>query len=143
MAKSEVEQFFRSHAFIKSLTAGLISAGLDNYVNDGGVLYPSVITKNLAFGTLVGGSIIASNYIAPSLTHLVPIPDTSLYSGKTLEHRLIEVGLSTGSAIIVNKVVFDITNVGIMKQIGIIVLADVLSEYIADYSKSTKLSYLM
>jgi hypothetical protein len=102
---AEVDHFFKSHAFIKSLTAGVVAAGLDNYLNasDGYHMNPEIIAGNVAFGTIVGGSILASNYIAPTFTNLVPIPDTALFSGKTLEHRLIEVSLGTGGAVLLNQ----------------------------------------
>jgi hypothetical protein len=140
---AEVDHFFKSHAFIKSLTAGVVAAGLDNYLNasDGYHMNPEIIAGNVAFGTIVGGSILASNYIAPTFTNLVPIPDTALFSGKTLEHRLIEVGLGTGGAVLLNQTLR--TNyTTLMTQAGIIVLADIVGEYVGDYAKSTPLSYL-
>jgi hypothetical protein len=143
MTMAEVDHFFKSHAFIKSLTAGVVAAGLDNYLNasDGYHMNPEIIAGNVAFGTIVGGSILASNYIAPTFTNLVPIPDTALFSGKTLEHRLIEVGLGTGGAVLLNQTLR--TNyTTLMTQAGIIVLADIVGEYVGDYAKSTPLSYL-
>jgi hypothetical protein len=139
----DVEHFFKSHVFIKSLAAGVVAACLDNYLNasEGYRMNPQIISGNVAFGSIVGGSIFASNYIAPSLTHLIPIPDTALFSGKTLEHRLIEVGLGTGGAVLLNQTLR--TNyTTLMTQAGIIVLADVVGEYVGDYAKSTPLSYL-
>jgi hypothetical protein len=140
---AEVDHFFKSHAFIKSLTAGVVAAGLDNYLNasDGYHMNPEIIAGNVAFGTIVGGSILASNYIAPTFTNLVPIPDTALFSGKTLEHRLIEVGLGTGGAVLLNQTLRT-SYTTLMTQAGIIVLADVVGEYVGDYFKSKPLSYL-
>jgi hypothetical protein len=73
---------------------------------------------------------------------MVPIPDTALFSGKTLEHRLIEVGLASGSAVLINKFAFSVPNKSLMTQIGIILLSDFVSEYVADYAKSKPLAYL-
>jgi hypothetical protein len=139
----DVEHFFKSHVFIKSLAAGVVAAGSDNYLNasEGYRMNPQIISGNVAFGSIVGGSILASNYIAPSLTHLVPIPDTALFSGKTLEHRLIEVSLGTGGAILLNQSLRT-SYASLMKQAGIIVLSDFVGEYVADYAKSKPLSYL-
>jgi hypothetical protein len=140
---AEVDHFFKSHCFIKSATATVVAAGLDNYVNDQGRFTNSnVLTRNLSFGLLVGGSIIAADYIAPSFTHLVPIPDTALFSGKTLEHRLIEVSLGTATAVGLNRFAFRQSIGSVMSQIGIVVLADFVGEYVADYAKSKPLSYL-
>ena len=139
----DVEHFFKSHVFIKSLAAGVVAAGLDNYLNasEGYRMNPQIIAGNVAFGSIVGGSILASNYIAPSLTHLVPIPDTALFSGKTLEHRLIEVSLATGGAVLLNQSLRT-SYTSLMTQAGIIVLSDFVGEYVADYAKSKPLSYL-
>jgi hypothetical protein len=121
----------------------VLAAGLDNYINySGDISNPNILSRNLSFGAVVGGSVYASNYIAPSFTHLVPIPDTALFSGKTLEHRLIEVGLASGSAILINKFAFGVSNKSLLSQVGIILLSDVVSEYIADYAKSKPLAYL-
>jgi len=143
MSNAELKHFFGSHQFIKSVSAGVIAAGLDNYVNyEGNISNPNILTRNLTFGAIVGGSIYASNYIAPSFTHMVPIPDTALFSGKTLEHRLVEVGLASGSSLLINKFALNVTNRSLLTQLGIIVLTDVVSEYIADYAKSKPLAYL-
>ena len=139
----EIEHFFKSHCFIKSITAGVIAAGLDNYLNDQGrVTNTIVISRNASFGLLVGGSIIAADYIAPSLTHLVPIPDTAIFSGKTLEHRLIEVSLGSATAVGLNRFAFHQSVGSVVSQVGIVVLSDFIGEYVADYAKSQPLSYL-
>ena len=142
LSNAEIKHFFGSHQFIKSISAGVLAAGLDNYINYSGTIAPGVISQNLTFGALVGGSVYASNYIAPSFTHMVPIPDTALFSGKTLEHRLIEIGLASGSAVLINKFAFGVPNKSLMTQIGIILLSDFVSEYVADYAKSKPLAYL-
>ena len=74
---AEMDHFFKSHCFIKSVTAGVVAAGLDNYLNSTARSNPVVLTRNATFGAIVAGSIISSDYIAPSFTHLVPIPDTA------------------------------------------------------------------
>ena len=120
----------------------MLAAGLDNYVNySGNISNPNVLSRNISFGAVVGGSVYVSNYIAPSFTHMVPIPDTALFSGKTLEHRLIEVSLGTGGAILLNQSLRT-SYTSLMKQAGIIVLSDFVGEYVGDYAKSKPLSYL-
>ena len=139
----EVEHFFKSHTFIKAATAVVVASALDNYVNDEGRMNNSIVlTRNLSFGMLVGGSIIASDYIAPSLTHLAPIPDTALFSGKTLEHRLIEISLATGTAVGLNRFAFRQSVGSVISQIGIVAFSDFVGEYVGDYMKSKPLSYL-
>ena len=131
-----------SHCAIKSLSAGAIAAILDNYIVENGSRSSYSYGRNISFGILVGSSIALADYAAPSLTHLTPIPDTALFSGKTLEHRLIEVSLGTATTLGVNRYIFG-TSVGTMvQQVGIVVLSDFLGEYIADYAKNQALSYL-
>ena len=142
MSKHDVHNFFQSHTFIKASVAAGVAAGLDNYLNNSDRTNPKVIMKNASFGAIVGGSIIASDYIAPSLTHLVPIPDTALFSGKTLEHRLIEVSLGTTAALALNKFVYEASRGTLLSQAGIVLLSDFIGEYVADYAKSRPLSYL-
>jgi hypothetical protein len=144
MSKHDVHNFFTSHTFIKAATAGVLSAGLDNYLNNSGAARsnPQVIMKNATFGSIVAGSIIASDYIAPTFTHLVPIPDISLFSGKTLEHRLVEVSLGTSTTLLVNTFVLPSSRGTLMSQAGIVLLSDFIGEYVSDYVKSRPLSYL-
>jgi len=139
----EVQHFFKGHTFTKSLTATIVAAGLDNYINDGGRMNNTIVlSRNLAFGGLVGASIISSDYIAPLLTHMTPIPNTALFSGKTLEHRLIEVGLGTATAVGLNRFAFQQSVGSIVSQIGIVAMADFVGEYVSDYIHSKPLSYL-
>jgi hypothetical protein len=98
--------------------------------------------RNATFGGIVAGSIIASDYIAPTFTHLVPIPDTALFSGKTLEHRLIEVSLGTSASVLLNTFVFQASRGTLMTQAGVVLLSDFVGEYVADYLKSQPLAYL-
>jgi hypothetical protein len=142
MSKHDVHNFFTSHTFIKASVAGVISAGLDNYLNNTARTNPQVIMKNATFGSIVAGSIIASDYIAPTFTHLVPIPDTALFSGKTLEHRLVEVSLGTSTTLLVNTFVLPSSRGTLMSQAGIVLLSDFIGEYVSDYIKSKPLSYL-
>jgi len=101
------------------------------------------INKSLSFGAIVGGSIASAHYLAPSLTsHFHTIHDTALYSGKTLEHRLIEISLGSVAAIGATRLAFSSTVGNIINQIGIVVAADIAGEYISDYVNSQPLSYL-
>ena len=136
------DNFFKSHTFIKSTTAGILSAGLDNYFNNTARTNPQVLMRNATFGGIVAGSIIASDYIAPTFTHLVPIPDTALFSGKTLEHRLIEISLGTSASVLLNTFVFQASRGTLMTQAGIVLLSDFVGEYVADYLKSQPHAYL-
>jgi hypothetical protein len=73
---------------------------------------------------------------------MVPIPDTALFSGKTLEHRLIEITLASAAATAVARYGFAMNIGSTFNQLGIVIISDVVGEYIADYAHSQPLTYL-
>ena len=141
----KIEHMLLGHGVVKAVSSAIIAGALDNYVIENGAMNSSAMGRSAGFGLVVGGAIYASNYIAPSFTNLVPIADTSFFSGKTLEHRLIEITLGSAGAIALGKTGFAnnfLPNRDIPKKVGIILIADVLGEYVADYVHSKPLSYL-
>jgi hypothetical protein len=141
----KIEHMLLGHGVVKAVSSAIIAGALDNYINEGGNMDARSVGRSAGFGTIVGGAIYASNYIAPSFTNMVPMADTSFFNGKTLEHRLIEITLGSASAValgrsgVLGTVIMD---KDIPKKIGIILIADVLGEYVADYVHSKPLSYL-
>jgi hypothetical protein len=142
MSVQEIKSVLMSHVFVKSVSAGIIAAVLDNRINDSGRMDMLYLQKSASFGGLVGASIASAHFLAPSLTSHIHISDTALYSGKTLEHRLIEVSLGSVIAVGVNRFAFDQTVGSVMNQIGIVVASDMLGEYFSDFVHSKPLNYL-
>ena len=143
MSGRQIKDFFMNHLFVKSVSGAIIAGVLDHQVNNAGNYDMYCINKSLSFGAIVGGSIASAHYLAPSLTsHFHTIHDTALYSGKTLEHRLIEISLGSVAAIGATRLAFSSTVGNIINQIGIVVAADIAGEYISDYVNSQPLSYL-
>ena len=141
----KIEHMLLGHGVVKAVSSGIIAGALDNYVIENGAMNSSAMGRSAGFGLVVGGAIYASHYIAPSFTNLVPMADTSFFHGKTLEHRLIEVALGSAAASGLGKTGFAnnvLPNRDIPKKLGIILIADVLGEYVADYVHSKPLSYL-
>lgn len=141
----KIEHMLLGHGVVKAVSSGIIAGALDNYVIENGAMNSSAMGRSAGFGLVVGGAIYASHYIAPSFTNLVPMADTSFFNGKTLEHRLIEITLGSAGAIALGKTGFAnnfLPNRDIPKKLGIILIADVLGEYVADYVHSKPLSYL-
>ena len=141
----KIEHMLLGHGVVKAVSSAVIAGALDNYINEGGNMDARSVGRSAGFGTIVGGAIYASNYIAPSFTNMVPMADTSFFNGKTLEHRLIEITLGSAGAIALGKTGIAnnfLPNRDIPKKIGIILIADVLGEYVADYVHSKPLSYL-
>lgn len=141
----KIEHMLLGHGVVKAVSSSIISTVLDNYVIENGAMNSSAMGRSAGFGLVVGGAIYATQYIAPSFTNLVPMTDTSFFNGKTLEHRLIELTLGSAAAIAMGKTGIAsnfLPNRDIPKKIGIILIADVLGEYVADYCHSKPLSYL-
>jgi len=142
MSVHEIKNVLMSHVFVKSVSAALIGAILDNQINDGGKMDMFYVQKSASFGGLIGASIASAHFIAPSLTNHFHISDTALYSGKTLEHRLIEVSLGSVIAVGVSRFAFDSTVGSLLNQVGIVIASDMLGEYFSDFVHSKPLNYL-
>ena len=141
----KIEHMLLSHGVVKAVSSAIIAGALDNYVIENSAMNSSALGRSAGFGAVVGGAIYASHYIAPSFTNMVPMADTSFFNGKTLEHRLIEITLGSAGAIALGKTGIAnnfLPNRDVPKKIGIILIADVLGEYVADYVHSKPLSYL-
>ena len=131
-----------SHCAIKAMSGGVVAAGLNHYMNQRMEFQQYALIQSATFGSIVAGAFVAADYIAPSLTNMVPIPDTALFSGKTLEHRLIEITLASAGATAAARYGFSLNLAPTINQLGIVVIADVIGEYIADYAHSQPLTYL-
>ena len=128
----------------KAILCGFIGMAIDK------LIYKSPNIKN----TLILGSCLAgSNYIASSLQENNMIPTISsieTYNSetihiKTIEQRIIELCLSTGSSYAVNTIVLKNMrpNLPIQDILFIFGGSSVISEYITDYMFNQKLSYLV
>ena len=119
------------------LTGGLIIA-LDKFV-----LNQQDMNSSLYFGVAGVAGLFASQLIVPMLPNnqgtLSDMVDT-----KTLETRVLEVGLGTGATFAINKFVLnnDIRPNDLLQKAGVIVAADFISEYIDDYMNNRPLSFL-
>ena len=74
--------------------------------------------------------------LAPGLTNLQYTTNRSFFSDKTLEQRLIEAALNIPMAVLVNDYIVQASSLDLMRQVGIIVLSDVVGETVADLSLS-------
>ena len=68
----------------------------------------------------------------------------SFMDARTLEGRILEIGLGTGATYGLNKFVFnnDLNPNDLMKKVGVIVAADVIGEYITAYIEGRPRSFL-
>jgi hypothetical protein len=125
-----------SHSLIKAATGGVLATSLDAYLSYGGSVNSYLVTKSATFGAIVGGSFLVSDMLAPGLTNLHHTTNRSFFSDKTLEQRLIEAALNIPMAVLVNDYIVQASSLDLMRQVGIIVLSDVVGETVADLSLS-------
>ena len=126
---------------IKATIASAVSIGIDK------IYFKSTSMKNtLILGACVGGasyvsSIVVKKNILPSLTTSY---DTSLYSAKTIESRILEMSLSIGGAYGVNTLILkNMKPISIMEVLLLFGSSSFVSEYAVDYLFNRNLSYLV
>ena len=83
---------------------------------------------------------MVSNMVAPGMAAQHG-GNSHWMSAKTLEHRVIEIGMGTGGAVLANKYLFTTSGLSMVQTAGIVFAADFIGEYIADYATSQPLSY--
>ena len=124
--------------FIKPFIAGAAAAVGEKYVMNGSN------NSALYFGGAVAAGIFASGTVGALLEPAVPTA-TSIGSmlGKSLEHRVIEVGTSSAVSFVVNKYLLKNewhTNTNaLLMRVGIITAADILAEMVVDSLASVHL----
>ena len=129
-----------NHEFIKAVSGGVAAGAINHYLSYGSEINSEYLKYSLMFSGVVGAGFLASSMIAPALV-AQHSSNTHWMSAKTLEHRVIEVGLGTGSVVLVNRYVTMVTPQNMVKTAGIVFAADFIGEYIADYATSQPLSY--
>ena len=131
---------FSDKSITKALIAGSIGAGIDIliYKNNN-------IKATMVLGGCIGASSFVASKIAPSQPDLTNtmISNTSFYNVKTIEERILELTMSSGSSFLLSVYVFkNMRPLSVMEYIGIFVGSSVGAEYISDYIFQEKLSYL-
>ena len=118
-------------------TGGIIIA-LDKFV----LMQPDM-NSSLYFGVAGVVGIFAGQYIAPMLPNNQAQISTMLDT-KTLEVRVLEIGIGTGATLAINKLILnnDLRPNDILQKVGVILAADFVAEYIDDYMNNRPLSFL-
>jgi hypothetical protein len=120
------------------IISGAIVVALDKYL---------LQEPNLERSMYLGGATVAGIYAGQMVAPLVPfysaLPSTTLYNNKTLELRLLEIGLGVGATYGVTKFTpIRYLNSEWSQKIGIIAVGSVAGTYISDYLSSKPMSYL-
>ena len=119
------------------LTGGAIVA-LDKFV-----LNQQNMNSSLYFGVAGVAGMFAAQLLVPMLPNNQGT-FSNMVDTKTLETRVLEVGLGTGATFAINKFVLnnDIRPNDLLQKAGVIVAADFIGEYIDDYMNNRPLSFL-
>ena len=117
------------------LTAGAIVA-LDKYA-----LGQQNLNSSIYFGLAGAVGIFTASMATP----MIPRQGSGTFmDARTLEGRILEVGLGAGSTYALNKFVFnnDLRPNDLMMKVAVIAAADFAAEYIDDYLGGRPLSFL-
>ena len=131
-----------NEALVKASIAGSTVIAIDKFY------FKSTSLKNsLILGACVGGS----SFIVSNLLKKNMIPDftngsmdTSLYSVKTVQSRILELGVASSSAYLINTMVLKNMKPISVIEIGILFLGSSgIAEYACDYLYNRPLGYLV
>ena len=124
-------------SIFKALVAGGVAASIDI------IIYKN---NNYKATALLASTVGASSYVSSKL--ILPDVsgsqfDTSFMESSTLQQRILELTLSSGSSFVLSKYVLkNMRELPMMQYIGIFGGSSVVSEYISDYVFKEALSYL-
>ena len=94
-----------NHEVIKAVSGGVVAAAVNHYVSYGSDYNSETVKYSLMFGGVVGAGLLVAGMVTPSLAAQTGA-NSHWMSAKTMEHRVIEVGLGTGSVVLCNKYLF-------------------------------------
>ena len=136
-----MSSLLNNESLVKSAIASAVVIGIDK------LYFKSTSMKNtLILGACVGGasyvsSIVVKKNILPSLGTSY---DTTLYSAKTIESRILEMGLGIGGAYTINTIILkNMKPISLMETLLLFGSASFVSEYACDYLFNRNLSYLV
>ena len=121
---------------LKPIITGAVLVAIDKYA-----LNQQNLNNSIYFGIAGAVGIFAAQIVTP----LIPNQGSgTMIDPRTLEGRVLEVGLGTGATYALNKFVFlnDLNPNDLMMKVGVIVAADFVAEYIDDYLAGRPLSFL-
>ena len=121
---------------LKPILAGSVIVAIDKYA-----LNQQNLNNSIYFGIAGAVGIFGAQIVTP----LIPNQGSgTMIDPRTLEGRVLEVGLGTGATYALNKFVFlnDLNPNDLMMKVGVIVAADFVAEYIDDYLAGRPLSFL-
>ena len=129
-----------NHEIIKAVSGGIAAGAINHYMSYGTDMNPNAVMRSLKFSGVVTAGLLVSGFATPGIAANQG-GNTHWMSAKTLEHRVIEVALGTGTVVLVNNYVYRTSGLSMLQTAGMVFAADFIGEYIADYATSQPLSY--
>ena len=129
--------FLADKSIFKALVAGGVAASIDI------IIYKNNNYKATALlaSTVGASSYVSSKLILPDVTGTQF--DSSYMESSTLQQRILELTLSSGSSFVLSKYVLkNLRELPMMQYIGIFGGSSVVSEYVSGYIFKEPLSYL-
>lgn len=120
-----------------SLSKPVVSAGVFYLIDT--MYFKSDPDRALPFAAAVGVGIYAASIVG----HFVPdLTFGMLPNGKSVEQRIVEIGLGAGSAWTLNKFYLqnDFGRQDMMYRLGAIALSDIAGQYASDYMQGKPLA---
>ena len=119
-----------NESLVKSTIASAVALSVDN------IYFKSTSMKNslILAGTIGAASYISSIVIKKNILPALDNYDTSLYSAKTIEARILEMGLGIGGAYTINTIILkNMKPISLMETLLLFGSASFVSEYAVDY----------
>ena len=129
-----------NHEIIKAVSGGVAAGVIGHYLSYGTEINTEYLKYSLMFGGVVSAGLLAAGLATPALA-AQQSGNTQWFSVKTLQHRAIEVGLGTTGVVLFNRYVSMTTPQSMIRTAGIVLAADFIGEYVADYATKQPLSY--
>ena len=129
-----------NHEIIKAVSGGIAAGAINHYMSYGTDMNPNALARSAKFAGVVCAGLLVSGLATPGIAAQSG-GNTQWMSAKTLEHRVIEVGLGTGTVVLVNNYVYRTSGLSMIQTAGLVLAADFIGEYIADYATAQPLSY--
>ena len=130
-----------NHEIIKAVSGGVAASVIGHYLSYGTEINTEYLKYSLMFGGVVSAGLLGAGLATPALA-AQQSGNTQWFSVKTLQHRAIEVGLGTTGVVLFNRYVSMTTPQSMIRTAGIVLAADFIGEYVADYATKQPLSYL-
>ena len=132
-----MSSFLSDKSIFKALVAGGVAASMDIIIYKNNNYKATMLLAS----TVSGSSYVSSKLLLPDLTgtHF----DNSFLESSTLQQRILELTLSSGSSFVLSKYVLkNMRELPMMQYIGIFGGSSLISEYVSDYIFKEALSYL-